>query len=81
MVDAKKTVKVKQTGSPIRRKHDQRATLIGLGLNKMNRVSELEDTSSVRGMIRKVQHMVTVVSYDQLTSANKAKASADYEIE
>ena len=62
MVDAKKTVKVKQTGSPIRRKHDQRATLIGLGLNKMNRVSELEDTSSVRGMIRKVQHMVTVVS-------------------
>ena len=62
MVDAKKTVKVKQTGSPIRRKHDQRATLIGLGLNKMNRVSELEDTPSVRGMIRKVQHMVTVVS-------------------
>ncbi len=55
------TIKVKQTGSPIRRKFDQRATLIGLGLNKMNRVSELEDTPSVRGMIRKVQHMVTVV--------------------
>jgi large subunit ribosomal protein L30 len=55
------TIKVKQTGSPIRRKSDQRATLIGLGLNKMNRVSELEDTPSVRGMIRKVQHMVEVV--------------------
>ncbi len=55
------TIKVKQTGSPIRRKSDQRATLIGLGLNKMNRVSELEDTPSVRGMIRKVQHMVEVI--------------------
>jgi large subunit ribosomal protein L30 len=55
------TLKVKQTGSPIRRRADQRATLIGLGLNKMNRVSELEDTPSVRGMIRKVQHMVEVV--------------------
>ncbi len=55
------TIKVKQTGSPIRRNKDQRATLIGLGLNKMNRVRELEDTPSVRGMIRKVQHMVTVI--------------------
>lgn len=57
----KKTVKVKQTGSPIRRTKDQRATLIGLGLNKMNRVSELEDTPSVRGMIRKVSHLVEIV--------------------
>lgn len=55
------TIKVKQTGSPIRRTKDQRATLIGLGLNKMHRVSELQDTPEVRGMIRKVQHMVTVV--------------------
>jgi large subunit ribosomal protein L30 len=55
------TVKIKQTGSPIRRRADQRATLIGLGLNKMNRVSELEDSPSVRGMIRKVQHMVEVL--------------------
>jgi large subunit ribosomal protein L30 len=55
------TIKVKQTGSPIRREKDQRATLIGLGLNKMNRVRELEDTPSVRGMIRKVRHMVEVV--------------------
>ncbi len=55
-----KTIKVTQTGSPIRRKEDQRATLIGLGLNKMNRTRELEDTPDVRGMIRKVQHMVSV---------------------
>ena len=54
------TIKVKQTGSPIRRTKDQRATLIGLGLNKMHRVSELEDSPEVRGMIRKVQHMVKV---------------------
>jgi len=53
-------IKVKQTGSPIRRTADQRATLIGLGLNKMHRVSELTDTPEVRGMIRKVQHMVEV---------------------
>ena len=57
----KKTLKVKQTGSPIRRTKDQRATLVGLGLNKMNRVSELEDTPSVRGMIRKVSHLVEIV--------------------
>ena len=54
------TIKIKQTGSPIRRKQDQRATLIGLGLNKMHRVSELTDTPEVRGMIRKVHHMVKV---------------------
>ncbi len=52
---------MKQTGSPIRRTKDQRATLVGLGLNKMHKVSELEDTESVRGMIRKVQHMVEVL--------------------
>ena len=55
------TIKIKQTGSPIRRTANQRATLIGLGLNKMHRVSELEDSPEVRGMIRKVQHMVEVV--------------------
>lgn len=53
-------IKIKQIGSPIRRTQDQRATLIGLGLNKMHRVSELEDTPEVRGMIRKVQHMVQI---------------------
>jgi len=55
-----KTLKVTQTGSPIRRTADQRATLIGLGLNKMHRTRELRDTPEVRGMIRKVQHMVKV---------------------
>ena len=54
------TIKITQTGSPIRRKQDQRATLVGLGLNKMHRTRELEDSPEVRGMIRKVQHMVTV---------------------
>jgi len=55
------TIKIKQTGSPIRRTKDQRATLVGLGLNKMHKVSELQDTPEVRGMIRKVQHMVEVL--------------------
>ena len=55
-----KTIKVTQTGSPIRRTRDQRATLVGLGLNKMNRTRELQDTPEVRGMIAKVRHMVTV---------------------
>ena len=55
-----KTLKITQIGSPIRREKDQRATLVGLGLNKMHRTRELEDSPEVRGMIRKVQHMVTV---------------------
>jgi len=54
-------VKIKQIGSPIRRPEVQRKTLIGLGLNKMHRVSELEDTAEVRGMIRAVHHLVEVV--------------------
>jgi large subunit ribosomal protein L30 len=54
------TIKITQTGSPIRREKDQRATLIGLGLNKMHRTRELEDTPEVRGMIRKVRHMLAV---------------------
>jgi large subunit ribosomal protein L30 len=53
-------VKITQTGSPIRRTGDQRKTLIGLGLNKMHRTVELEDSPEIRGMIRKVQHMVSV---------------------
>lgn len=60
MADGKKMLRVTQTGSPLRRPKDQRATLIGLGLNKMNRTRELEDTPSVRGMIEKVKHMVRV---------------------
>ena len=54
------TVKVTQIGSPIRRTADQRATLVGLGLNKMHKTRELEDTPSVRGMIAKVAHLVRV---------------------
>ena len=58
---AKKTFKVKQVGSPIRRPKDQAATLKGLGLGKMHRVVELEDTPATRGMVAKVAHMVEVV--------------------
>ena len=58
---AKKTVRVKRTGSPIRREESQRATLLGLGLKRAQQVVELEDTPSVRGMIRKVGHLVQVV--------------------
>lgn len=54
------TIKVTQTGSPIRRDASQRATLVGLGLNKMHKTRELEDSPEVRGMIRKVAHMVKV---------------------
>jgi len=56
----KKTLVLTQIGSPIRREAKQRATLCGLGLNKMGRTRELEDTPEVRGMIKKVQHMVKV---------------------
>jgi len=57
---AKATVKVNQTRSAIGRKADQRLTLIGLGLNKIGRTRELEDTPSVRGMIDKVKHLVQI---------------------
>lgn len=55
------TIKIKQIRSAIRRPKDQTATLIGLGLNKMNRVKELEDTPSVRGMVNKVAHLVEII--------------------
>ncbi|MBT4006143.1 MAG: 50S ribosomal protein L30 [Rhodospirillales bacterium] len=54
------TLRVTQIKSAIRRPKDQLATLIGLGLNKINRTRELEDTPSVRGMIDKVSHLVRV---------------------
>lgn len=54
-------LKIKQVGSPIRRNENQRKILKGLGLGKMHRVRELEDTASIRGMIRKVSHMVQVL--------------------
>ena len=56
----KKTVRVRQIGSAIGRRSDQRDTLIGLGLNKLHRVRELPDTPSVRGMIDKVRHLLHV---------------------
>ncbi|UWQ08270.1 50S ribosomal protein L30 [Aliiroseovarius crassostreae] len=57
-----KTIVVKQIGSPIRRPSKQRQTLIGLGLNKMHKTRELEDTPAVRGMVNKVSHMVEIVN-------------------
>ena len=59
---ADKTIRVRQTGSPIRREDGQRKTLIGLGLNKVGRTRELEDTPAVRGMIAKVAHLVEVIN-------------------
>ena len=61
MAQAQKTIKVEQVASPLRRHHDQRETLIGLGLNKVGRTRELVDTPSTRGMIRKLKHLVRVV--------------------
>lgn len=58
---AKKTIMVKQIGSPIRRPKNQRAILVGLGLNKMGRTKELEDTPSTRGMVAKISHMVEII--------------------
>ncbi len=61
MAKASKMIKVEQTGSAIRRHHSQRETLIGLRLNKIGRVAELQDSPAVRGMIDKVRHLVRVV--------------------
>jgi large subunit ribosomal protein L30 len=58
---AGKTIKIEQTGSPSRRHHSQRETLIGLKLNRIGRVAELPDTPATRGMIAKVHHLVRVV--------------------
>lgn len=58
----KKTITVKQIGSPIRRPADQRSTLVGLGLNKMHKERVLEDTPAVRGMINKIPHLVKIVA-------------------
>lgn len=58
---ADKTVTVEQIGSPIRRTRDQRATLVGLGLNRMGRRRTLKDTPAVRGMVAKIPHLVRIV--------------------
>lgn len=56
-----KTIVVKQIGSPIRRPAVQRQTLVGLGLNKMNKTRELEDTPSIRGMVATIPHLVEII--------------------
>jgi large subunit ribosomal protein L30 len=61
MATAKKTIKIEQIASPLRCHHDQRETLVGLGLNKIGRVKDLPDTPSMHGMIRKVRHLVRTV--------------------
>jgi large subunit ribosomal protein L30 len=61
MAQAQKTIKVEQIASPLRRHHDQRETLVGLGLNKIGRTRDLPDTPSTRGMIHKIRHLVRVV--------------------
>ena len=61
MASTAKTIKLEQIGSPQRRHHSQRETLIGLGLNKIGRMSDLPDTQMTRGMITKVKHLVRVV--------------------
>jgi large subunit ribosomal protein L30 len=55
------TIKIKQVGSPLRRPESQRKTLIGLGLNKMHKVVERQDTPEIRGMIAKIPHLVEIV--------------------
>ena len=57
-----KKITIEQVGSSLRRSPDQRKTLIGLGLNKLNKVTTLEDTDSIRGMIKKVNHLVKIIS-------------------
>ena len=61
MAPAQKTIKIEQVGSPSRRHHSQRETLVGLGLNKIGRIKDLPDTPATRGMIHKIQHLVRVV--------------------
>ena len=65
MAEKKKILRVTQIGSPIGRRGDQRATLVGLGLNKMHRSRELEDTPAVRGMIEKIKHLVLLEAPDE----------------
>ena len=61
MASKDKTLKVEQIGSPMRRQHTQRETLVGLGLNKIGRQKDLPDNPMTRGMINKVKHLVRVV--------------------
>ena len=60
MSSKQKVLEIEQIGSPIRRHHSQRETLIGLGLNRIGRVVQRTDSPQVRGMIAKVAHLVRV---------------------
>jgi large subunit ribosomal protein L30 len=62
MSKSNKVIRVEQIGSPIRRHHSQRATLIGLGLNRIGRVAQVPDTPEVRGMLSKVRHLIRIMS-------------------
>lgn len=67
-----RTIIVKQIGSPIRRPEKQRRILKGLGLGKMNKTRELENTPSIRGMVRKIPHLVAIIEErDNLVDADK----------
>jgi ribosomal protein L30 len=72
-----KFIRVRQTGSPIRRHWSQRATLIGLGLNKIDRVRDVPNTPATWGMIRKVRHLVAVGGPDDFTRVKKGSRKAD----
>jgi large subunit ribosomal protein L30 len=61
MSKTEKTIKIEQIGSPIRRHHSQRRTLIGLGLNQIGRVAQVPDTPQIRGMLAKVKHLIRVM--------------------
>jgi large subunit ribosomal protein L30 len=61
MNEPRKMIRVEQVGSPIRRHHSQRKTLIGLGLNRIGRIAEVADTPQIRGMLVKVKHLVRVI--------------------
>jgi large subunit ribosomal protein L30 len=61
MSKTEKTIKIEQIGSPIRRHHSQRQTLVGLGLNRIGRVAELPDTPQTRGMLAKVKHLIRMM--------------------
>jgi large subunit ribosomal protein L30 len=61
MSKPERTIKIEQIGSPIRRHHSQRRTLIGLGLNRIGRVAQVPDTPQIRGMLAKVKHLIKVM--------------------
>ena len=72
MADKKKTLKVQQFASPARRTEIQAETLRGLGLGKLHRTRELEDTPAVRGMINKIPHLVRIIDERAEKPAKKA---------